>query len=252
MTLTRINIPAPNARVPFGHQMRDTQFLFSSSYTPLNHGSFGAYPRPVHDAHLRYQKMQHERPSKFIVYDLPDLIDTSRAAVAPLLGCHVDEVVLIPNATTGINIVLRNLKWDEDGMDTVVYFSTIYPACEKTLISIQELGGNVGSEAVEIEFPISEDEIVERFKAGIEHVRRQGKRVRLAMFDTVLTFPGVRMPWERLVGVCKEEGVLSLIDGAHGIGSSIFPISRSLSLSSASLFHFSSSRNPICDDPDMI
>jgi selenocysteine lyase/cysteine desulfurase len=49
-------------------------------------------------------------------------------------------------------------------------------------------------------------------------LRKEGKRVRLVMFDTVLTFPGVRMPWERLVEVCREMGVLSLIDGAHGIG----------------------------------
>jgi hercynylcysteine S-oxide lyase len=38
------------------------------------------------------------------------------------------------------------------------------------------------------------------------------------MFDTVLTFPGVRMPWETLVRACKDLAVLSLIDGAHGIG----------------------------------
>jgi selenocysteine lyase/cysteine desulfurase len=51
-------------------------------------------------------------------------------------------------------------------------------------------------------------------------VRGEGGRVRLAMFDTVLTFPGVRLPWERLVELCREMGVLSLIDGAHGIGES--------------------------------
>ncbi|KAK0105652.1 hypothetical protein ONS95_004180 [Cadophora gregata] len=38
------------------------------------------------------------------------------------------------------------------------------------------------------------------------------------MCDTVLTFPGARFPWEKRVEVCTELRVLSLVDGAHGIG----------------------------------
>ena len=34
----------------------------------------------------------------------------------------------------------------------------------------------------------------------------------------ISSFPGVRMPWERLVHLCRENKVLSLVDGAHGIG----------------------------------
>lgn len=78
--------------------------------------------------------------------------------------------------------------------------------------------GSLRGMEVEIEFPISEEEVVRRMREGIEKVRKEGKRVKVAMFDTVLTFPGVRMPWERLVELCREMGVLSLIDGAHGIG----------------------------------
>ena len=38
------------------------------------------------------------------------------------------------------------------------------------------------------------------------------------MFDIVLTLPGVKFPWEPLVAVCKDLGVMSFIDGAHGVG----------------------------------
>jgi selenocysteine lyase/cysteine desulfurase len=48
--------------------------------------------------------------------------------------------------------------------------------------------------------------------------RKEGKNVKIAMFDTVLTFPGARMLWEDIVAVCRELDVWSLIDGAHGIG----------------------------------
>ncbi|TGO79015.1 hypothetical protein BELL_0046g00150 [Botrytis elliptica] len=204
-------------RPPFGHRMRDTHFQFSSSYTPLNHGSFGAYPRPIQQAQDAFQKQCTERPSTFYVYDLPELVDKSREAVAPLLGADPKEVVLIPNATTGVNTVLRNLKWEEG--DMIVYFSTIYDACEKTVESVREmLGVEVATHCQVLEFPINEESELKEFKEFVELVKGMGTKVKLAIFDTVLTFPGVRMPWEKLVRICKELGVLSLIDGAHGIG----------------------------------
>jgi 7-keto-8-aminopelargonate synthetase-like enzyme len=52
----------------------------------------------------------------------------------------------------------------------------------------------------------------------VKQVRTDGENVRLALFDTVSTFSGVRFPWEALVKVCKETEALSLVDGAHGIG----------------------------------
>jgi len=199
----------------FGHAMRNAHFAFSPDYTPLNHGSFGVIPSPMQSAQNSFQKLAAERPDPFIVYDLPKLIDKSRDAIAPYLGVDVDEVVFVPNASTGVNVVLRNLKWEEG--DIVVYFSTIYAACHKTIASIAEIQPLRG-ESIELVYPIEDEEIVRKLREKITQVRAQGKRVRLAMFDTVLTFPGLRMPWERLVGICKEMGVLSLIDGAHGIG----------------------------------
>ncbi|RDW59675.1 hypothetical protein BP6252_12762 [Coleophoma cylindrospora] len=203
-------------KVPFGRRMREDHFQFSPSYTPLNHGSFGAFPRVVQERQTELQKLAAERPDTFIVFDLPNYIDQSREAVAPLLGVPADEVVFVPNATTGINTVLRNL--DFEAHDVIVHFSTIYPACEKTIASV---GEHTPLTAVKIglEYPIEDDEIVKIFKETVNQVRDGGQNVKIAMFDTILTFPGVRFPWEMIVLACKELGILSLIDGAHGIGS---------------------------------
>jgi selenocysteine lyase/cysteine desulfurase len=202
-------------RQSFGRNMRDAHFQFAPSYTPLNHGSFGAYPHLVQDQQNAFHKLAQERPDTFIVYDLPTLVDQSREAIAPLLGADVDDVVFVPNASTGVNTVLRNLEWSNG--DVVVHFSTIYGACEKTLASIKE-HEPLETVSIPLIYPIEDVEIVELFRTAIISLKKTGKHVRLALFDIISTFPGARIPWEKLVAVCKEMEVLSLIDGAHGIG----------------------------------
>ena len=38
------------------------------------------------------------------------------------------------------------------------------------------------------------------------------------MIDSISSTPGVHMPWKEMVRICREEGVWSVIDGAHSIG----------------------------------
>jgi selenocysteine lyase/cysteine desulfurase len=203
------------SKVPFGRQMRETHFGFAPSFTPFNHGSYGATPLLVLQRQKEIQKLELERPDPFIIYDLPNLIDESRKAVASLLGASIEEVVLVPNASTGVNTVLRNLKFEEK--DVIIYFSTIYDACERAIDSISALTPLV-ARSIPLQYPIEDDEVVRRLHDMVQKVRDEGLNVKIAMFDTILTFPGVPMPWEALTETCKELGILSLVDGAHGIG----------------------------------
>ncbi|KAI0887982.1 aminotransferase family protein-like protein [Annulohypoxylon maeteangense] len=203
------------AAVPFGRETRQAYFNFAASYIPLNHGSFGAFPSCVRDYQRRLQCETEARPDTFIRFTYPRLLREARDVVAPLLGAETDEVVFVPNALTAVNTVLRNLTY-QDG-DVILYFSTIYDACLKTIESLEETT-RVRGHSIELVYPIENDEILDRFRAAITEIQNQGRSVKLAMFDTILTFPGVRFPWEDLVSVCKEYGILSCIDGAHGIG----------------------------------
>ncbi|KAJ3565042.1 hypothetical protein NPX13_g7640 [Xylaria arbuscula] len=199
----------------FGKPMREAHFGFAASYVPLNHGSFGTFPNTVRDYQRRIQSETEARPDTFIRYTYPKLLLEARQAVAPLLGADAEEVVFVPNALTGINTVLRNLSYVEG--DVILYFSTIYGGCLKTVLSLEETTP-VRGHCIDVVYPIEDDDILHKVKIALAHLQQQGRRVVLALFDTVLTFPGVRFPWESLVHFYKQHGIMTCIDAAHGIG----------------------------------
>ncbi|KZZ99003.1 aminotransferase family protein (LolT) [Moelleriella libera RCEF 2490] len=213
---------------PFGHQWRE-DFLFDPEWHNLNHGSYGTYPLAIRDKLRAYQDQGEARPDQFLRFREPKLLDASRAAVASLINAPLDTVVFVGNATEGVNTVLRNLVWGDadDGSgsgsrpDVVFSFSTAYEACAKAVDYLAEYHGSAKLEHREIplQYPVEDADIVRAFREAVRRVRQdEGKRARLAMFDVVSSRPGVVFPWEELVAACRELGVLSLVDGAQGIG----------------------------------
>ena len=108
--------------------------------------------------------------------------------------------------------MLRNFSF-KDG-DKIVYLSTAYGAVEKTM---QYLAESTPVEIVEFEMtlPISGHDLVEGFGAVL---KEHGSSVKFAIFDTIVSMPGIKLPYEKLTQICRENGVFSLVDGAHGIG----------------------------------
>jgi selenocysteine lyase/cysteine desulfurase len=201
-------------RTEFGRAMRTEHFSpFSPQNININHGSFGAYPAAVCDELRRFQALSEANPDGYFRYEVPRRLDGAREAVASLVNVPADEVVLVPNATTGVNTVLRNLRFGEG--EKIVYLSTAYGACEKTVDHVVEMTPGLEAVRVEIAYPISDDRIVVSFDEALAQNRG---RVRVALFDTVSSLPGIRLPFERLTALCRRYGVLSLIDGAHGVG----------------------------------
>lgn len=99
----------------------------------------------------------------------------------------------------------------------IIYFDTIYGACEKTVGYLVETTP-VESHKIEYTYPVTDDFLCSAFESAVDQIKRAGKNPRLAIFDTICSLPGVRVPFERLTVLCHQHKVLSLIDGAHGIG----------------------------------
>nr|KMM70589.1 isopenicillin N-epimerase [Coccidioides posadasii RMSCC 3488] len=207
-------VPSDNKMVAFGKPMRKL-FPLHPDWTNLNHGSFGTFPHAVREERQRFEDELDGIPDTFIRYASPGYIDNSRAALAKYLNVPMNEVVYVKNATTGVNVVLRNLVYKPG--DIIVYFSCIYGACEKTIAYLAEVTP-LKARKIMLEFPCTHDDIIQRFTDVVRKARAEGLNVRIALFDTIASQPGLRLPFERLVETCREEGILSCIDGAHGVG----------------------------------
>jgi len=215
MTTTAILNARTNSGVKFGRELREKEFLFDKGFLNLNHGSFGTYPSPIRTTMRAHQAAAESRPDHYIRYLYPAHLNDSRSALAKLLNAPISSLVLVPNATTGINTVLRGLRFAPG--DVILYFDTIYGACEKTVAYVCE---TTPARCVKIAcgYPVEDAWMEQRLREVVREVQDQGGRVRLAIFDTVVSMPGVRVPFEALVRVCRELGVLSCVDGAHGVG----------------------------------
>ncbi|EPE06899.1 aminotransferase family protein [Ophiostoma piceae UAMH 11346] len=212
------------APTPFGKPMREL-FPFAPTYRNINHGSYGTYPTAVRDARFQLLNDHEARAEIYKRLSIPPLLTKAREALLPLLGPDVslDEVVIVPNATTGVNTVLQNVsaKWSApapDAGDAVLYFTPIYGACGKTLQYLGQVG-RLHPVEVHVTFPQDDDDaVVQKLRDAYAAATARGLKVRMALFDTIVSAPGVLLPWERLTEACRELGILSLVDGAHGIG----------------------------------
>ncbi|MCA8954415.1 MAG: aminotransferase class V-fold PLP-dependent enzyme [Planctomycetes bacterium] len=178
--------------------------------TFLNHGSFGACPRVVLAAQSELRARLEREPVRFFEHDYEPLLDAARAALAELVGSDPDDLAFVPNATAGVNTVLRALDFGPG--DELLVTDHEYNASRNVF---DHVVGRSGARAVTapLPFPIADPQQV--VDAVLSRVT---ERTRLLLIDHVTSPTGLVLPLERLVPALRERGVETLVDGAHGPG----------------------------------
>ncbi|MEG4969707.1 aminotransferase class V-fold PLP-dependent enzyme [Microcoleus sp. B6-A1] len=190
--------------------MINQYWLLDRNITFLNHGSFGACPIPVLEAQTIFREQLEREPLRFLLREFEPLLDNARNQLAAFIGAADEDLAFVPNATTGVNAVLRSLCFSPG--DELLTTNQEYNACRNTLNFVAE---RTGAKVIvaEVPFPIeSSDQIIE---AIIKCVSPQTK---LALLDHVVSQTGLIFPIKQLVGELANRGVDVLVDGAHAPG----------------------------------
>lgn len=187
-----------------------SHWTLDPAITFLNHGSFGATPRFVLEAQSALRAQMEREPVRFLVRELEPLIDAARARLAAFIGADPNGLAFVPNATAGVNAVLRSL--DLDKLDELIVTDQEYNASRNTLDYVAALAG-AKVVVTEIPFPIASADVV------IEHiVERITPRTRLLLIDHITSQTALVMPIERIVAELASRGIDTLVDGAHAPG----------------------------------
>ena len=176
----------------------------------LNHGSFGACPLPVLEAQQRFREQLERQPLRFFMREFEPLLDAARSQLAAFVGADAEELVFVPNATTGVNAVLRSLSFNTD--DELLTTNLEYNACRNALDFV---ASRTGAKVVvaQVPFPINSSEQV--IQAVMEKV---SPKTRLALLDHVTSKTGLIFPIQQLVSELAAREVDTLVDGAHAPG----------------------------------
>jgi isopenicillin-N epimerase len=185
-------------------------YLLDPAIHFLNHGSFGATPRPVFDAYQNWQRRLEHQPVQFLGVELGSLLAESRQALADYLHTSADNLVYIPNATYGVNVIARSLPLEPD--DEVLTTNHEYGACNNAW---QFLSRKQGFRYIQqpIAMPITSAEtIVEQLWQGVT------PRTKLIYLSHITSATALRLPVEAICARARAAGILTLVDGAHAPG----------------------------------
>lgn len=186
------------------------QFLIREDVVFLNHGSFGACPRPVFSAYQNWQLELEGQPVEFLGRKLTELMRQPRIALAAELGTTPENIVGLTNATLGLNIVAQSL--DLKPGDQILTTDHEYSALEKTWAYVCR---KTGAEVVVVKVPmplLTEAQFTDTIISGMT------ERTKVLFLSHITSPTALLFPIERSIAEARRRGIWSVIDGAHTPG----------------------------------
>jgi len=176
----------------------------------LNHGGFGACPRPVFETYQAWQRELEAQPVEFLGRRLDGLLEEARRRLADYVGTLANNLVFVPNVTHGVNIVARSLNLQPG--DEVLSTDHEYGAADRAWrFTCQKWGARYVNQPIPL--PIHDTaEVVDQLWTGVnEHTR-------IIFLSHITSSTALILPVAPICQRARAAGILTVVDGAHAPG----------------------------------
>lgn len=182
-------------------------FYLDPEVTFLNHGSFGACPKPIFENYQHWQLELERQPVRFLQKELSGHLQASKDALASFIHCAAEDFFFTPNPTTAVNTIMRSL--DLKPGDEILTTDHEYGAMDRTWRFYEKQSGVVYVRQ-KISLPlVSKEQILEEFWQGYS------SRTKVVFINHISSATALIFPVQEICARARQLGLITIIDGAH-------------------------------------
>jgi isopenicillin-N epimerase len=184
-----------------------SQFLLDPEITFLNHGSFGACPKPIFEEYQRFQLELENEPVYFIQKKMAGYLKTAKDALAKYIGCEANDFFFTPNPTFAVNTIMRSLHLAAG--DEILTTNHEYGAMDRVWnFYCKKSGAKYIRQNITLPV-VSKEQILEEFWSGYT------SKTKIIFLNQISSCTALIFPIKEICEKARELGVITIVDGAH-------------------------------------
>lgn len=184
-----------------------SQFLLDPEITYLNHGSFGACPKPIFENYQHWQLELEKEPVQFLTKKLSGHLKESKNALAAYISCAPEDFFFVPNPTMAINTVMRSLELQPG--DEILTTNHEYGAMDRTWnFYCKKSGAKYIRQHISLPI-VSKEQILDEFWKG------HTPKTKVIFLNQISSATALIFPVKEICEKARLLGLITIIDGAH-------------------------------------
>ena len=182
-------------------------FLLNPEFTHLNHGSFGATPKPIFENYQSFQREMEMDSVYFIQKKFAEHLVNAKSALSTFINCNANDFIFTSNPTVAINTVMRSLNL-KDG-DEILSTNHEYGAMDRTWnFYCKKSGAKYVRQTISLPI-VSKEQILVEFWKGLT------ANTKIIFLNQISSATAIVFPVKEICDKARELGITTIIDGAH-------------------------------------